>query len=290
MIHPTPKEHRCYCTNPDDFHYITYYAWGDPSNPPLIMVHGLSRMGRDFDAVAAALSDIYYVICPDMVGRGKSDWLPEGQTYTYTQYINDLTTLLTHIRQSDATAPQAISWLGSSMGGLLGMIMASIPGTLITKLIINDIGPFITHDALKKIRSYVGLMPTFQTFDMGEHFVRQIYAPFGKLTDAQWHHMAMHSLHQQSDGTYRLHYDPRVAHFKLDDDAPDVNLWSCWRNISCPTLILRGIHSEIFPRDVAEQMLTSNPYASLIEIPDAGYAPALMSDFEINSVRNWFFE
>ena len=280
--------HRCRCINPNGFHQIAYYAWGDPLNPPLIMVHGLSRLGHDFDVVAAALSDTYYVICPDMVGRGNSDWLPEGQTYTYTQYMNDLTTLIAHITPSTTASPPSVSWLGSSMGGLLGMIMASMPGTPITKLLINDIGPFITVSALKKIRSYVGLMPTFQTFDLGENFVRQIYAPFGKLSDAQWHHMATHSLHRQSDGTYRLHYDPRIAHFKMDDDTADVNLWSCWWSVPCPTLILRGVHSEIFPSDVAEQMIASNPNASLIEIPDAGHAPALMSDFERDIVRKWF--
>lgn len=287
-----PTTHQYLGINPAGFHNLTYYAWGNPANPPLLMVHGLSRLGRDFDAIAKALSGTHYVICPDMVGRGKSDWLPEGQTYTYTQYMNDLNALIAHITPPnatpEATPPQKIDFLGTSMGGLLGMIMASMPNTPITRLLINDIGPFITNDALKKIRSYVGLMPTFQTFDVGVTFIRQIYAPFGNLTDDQWHHLALHSLTQQPNSTYRLHYDPRIAHFKMDDDAADVNLWPCWLSITCPTLVLRGNHSEIFPADVAAQMMVSNPHATFTEIPNAGHAPALMSEFEINIVRNWF--
>ncbi len=242
------------------------------------MVHGLSRNGRDYDVLAEALSDRYYVVCPDMVGRGLSDWLPDGFEYTYDQYMNDLTALIARL---DVTE---VSWLGSSMGGLLGMIMASLPNTPIKKLIVNDIGPFITGDALEKIRSYVGLMPTFPTFDTGLTFVRQIYAPFGQLTNAQWQHMAEHSLVQSSDGTFRLHYDPRVAAFKTDQQ--DVNLWLCWFGVQCPTLVLRGVESIIFPRDVYDQM-ASSPLATCREIAGAGHAPALMSAVEIALVRDW---
>lgn len=277
----TPIIHTYLGKNPRGFHKITYYAWGNPVNPVLIMVHGLSRNGRDFDVLAEALSDRYYVVCPDMVGRGLSDWLPEGFEYTYDQYMHDLTGLIARLNVTE------VSWLGSSMGGLLGMIMASLPNTPIEKLIINDIGPFISGAALEKIRSYVGLMPTFPTFETGASFVRQIYAPFGQLTEAQWQHMAEHSLVQNADGVFRLHYDPRVAAFKTDQN--DVNLWLCWFAVLCPTLVLRGVNSEIFPREVYEQMAAS-PIATCCEIPDAGHAPALMSTGEIALVREWLQE
>lgn len=275
----TPSIHSYSGKNPRGFHKITYYTWGNPLSPVLLMVHGLSRNGRDYDVLAEALSDRYYVVCPDMVGRGLSDWLPEGFEYTYDQYMNDLTVLIARLNVPE------VSWLGSSMGGLLGMIMASLPGTPIKKLIINDIGPFITGASLEKIRSYVGLMPTFPTFEAGHAFVRQIYATFGQLTDAQWRHMAEHSLTQNPDGTFRLHYDPRVAAFKTDQ--PDVNLWPCWFGVQCPTLVLRGAESEIFPRDVCNQMIGSNTIATCHEIAGAGHAPALMSGAEIAIVRNW---
>lgn len=274
----SPNIHTYLGKNPRGFHKITYYAWGNPLNPVLLMVHGLSRNGRDFDVLAEALSDRYYVICPDMVGRGLSDWLPDGFEYTYDQYMNDLTVLIARLNVTE------VSWVGSSMGGLLGMIMASLPNTPIKKLIINDIGPLITGDSLEKIRSYVGLMPTFPTFDVGLSFVRQIYASFGQLTDAQWQHMAEHSLVQNPDGTYRLHYDPRVAAFKTDQQ--DVNLWLCWFGVQCPVLVLRGMNSEILPRDVYEQM-AANPLATCREIAEAGHAPALMSESEITLVRDW---
>jgi len=279
IIKSRPTLHTYLGKNPLGFHKVTYYTWGDSANPALLMVHGLSRNGRDFDVLAKALSDNYYVICPDMVGRGLSDWLPDGLEYTYDQYMNDLTALIAQLNVTE------ISWLGSSMGGLLGMIMASLPGTPIKKLIINDIGAFITGASLEKIRSYVGLMPTFPTPDAGLTFIRQIYATFGVLTDEQWAHMAEHSLVQNPDGTYRLHYDPRIAAFKTDQT--DVNLWPCWFGVKCPTLLLRGAQSEIFPRDVCDQMILSNDMASMVEIPDAGHAPALMGLAEITRVRDW---
>jgi pimeloyl-ACP methyl ester carboxylesterase len=191
----------------------------------------------------------------------------------------DLTTLIARLNVTE------VSWLGSSMGALLGMIVASLQGTPIKKLIMNDIGPFISSEALEKIRTYVGFMPTFPTFELGLNFITQMYAPFGKLTDDQWKHMATHSLTQMPDGTYRMHYDPRVAVF--NEQKADVNLWPCWFGVACPTLVLRGADSAIFPRDVCDQMIASNAVASMAEIADAGHAPALMSDLEINIVRDW---
>ncbi|MDP3372067.1 MAG: alpha/beta hydrolase [Candidatus Paracaedibacteraceae bacterium] len=275
----TPTIHNYLGKNPVGFHTITYYTWGNPLNPALLMVHGLSRNGRDYDVLAEALSDYYYVVCPDIVGRGLSDWLPEGVEYSYTQYMADLTGLIARLNVTE------VSWLGSSMGALLGMIMASLQGTPIKRLIMNDIGPFISSEALEKIRTYVSLMPTFPTFELGLNFVRQIYAPFGQLTDDQWQHMAEHSLIQIPDGTYRMHYDPRTTIF--NEQKTDVNLWPCWLSVACPTLVLRGADSAIFPRDVCEQMIASSAVASMCEIPNAGHAPALMSDLEITIVRDW---
>jgi pimeloyl-ACP methyl ester carboxylesterase len=280
----TPAVHTFIGKNPLGFHKITYYAWGNPDHPVLLMVHGLSRNGRDFDLVAEALSDRYYVICPDMVGRGLSDWLPQGLPqggdYTYDQYMQDLTALIARLNVRE------VSWLGTSMGGLLGMIIASLPGNPIKKLLINDIGPFITGASLEKIRSYIGIMPTFTVFDSGLNFIKQIYAPFGQLTTEQWVHIAEHSFAKNADGSYRLHYDPRIALFKTD--MPDVNLWPCWLAVTCPTLVLRGDASEIFPTDVCNQMIASNPNAVKFEINGAGHAPALMSVGEIAIVRDWF--
>lgn len=277
----SPTIHKYLGKNLIGFHKITYYTWGNPINPVLMMVHGLSRNGRDYDVLAEALSDRYYVVCPDMPGRGFSDWLPESVEYSYTQYMSDLTALIARLNVTE------VSWLGSSMGALLGMIMASLPNTPVKKLIMNDIGPFITSTALQKIRSYVGLMPTFPTFELGLNFIKQIYAPFGNLTDDQWMHMATHSLTQMPDSVYRLHYDPRIAIF--NEDQKDVNLWPCWFGISCPTLVVRGASSEIFPRDVCDQMIANNAMASMCEIEGAGHAPALMSEAEIAIVRDWLF-
>ncbi len=320
LTQSSPILHTFKGKNPRGFHNLTYYTWGNPTSKVLIMVHGLSRNGRDFDVLAEALSDQFYVVCPDIVGRGKSDWLPEdlpqamiqglpqgtaapkafGQGYTYDQYMNDLTALIARLNVPE------VYWLGTSMGGLLGMIMASLPQTPIKRLVINDIGPYITAENLEKVRGYIGIMPTFRQFDSALNFIKQMYAPFGNLTDEQWQHMAEHSFMVKEDSKndinktaeetvkgdriYQLHYDPRIALFKNeqgDSNLADVNLWPCWLTVSCPTLVLRGEHSEIFPSDLCQQMITK-PNTIFHEIQGAGHAPALMSQHEIGLIRDWF--
>lgn len=267
---------------PHGFHRVHYTEWGDPANPKvLICVHGLTRTGRDFDFLAAALEQDYRVICPDVVGRGHSDWLADKSDYTYPLYVNDLAMLLARI---DA---ERIDWVGTSMGGLIGIFMASYPGTPIHKMVINDIGPRIPVAGLQRVATYVGQLVTYDSIERMERFMRTIAAPFGNLSDAQWRHMTIHSSRQLEDGRYAMAYDPGIAENFKTLDLKDIDLWPFWDRIHCPTLVLRGAFSDVLDHADAVTMTERGPKAKLIEFPGMGHAPALMADDQIAVVRDW---
>ena len=267
---------------PHGFHRVHYTEWGDPRNPKaLICVHGMTRTGRDFDFLAAALEHEYRVICPDVVGRGESDWLDHKADYTYPLYVNDMAILMARL---DA---ERIDWVGTSMGGLIGMFLASYAGTPIHKLLVNDVGPLIPAAGLKRIAKYVGQHLTWDTFDAMDRALR-IYAPtFGKLTDAQWRHMLIHSSRQLDDGRYAMGYDPGIAEVFKALEMKDIDLWPVWDAIRCPTLLLRGAYSDVLNHADAIAMTERGPRAKLIEFPGMGHAPALMADDQIAVVRDW---
>ena len=267
---------------PHGFHRVHYTEWGDPQNPKvLICVHGMTRTGRDFDFLAAALEHEYRVICPDVVGRGESDWLDDKTDYTYPLYVNDMAMLLARL---DA---ERVDWVGTSMGGLIGMFLASYAGTPIHRLLVNDVGPFIPAAGLKRVAKYVGQTIIWDTFEAMDSALR-VYAPvFGKLTDGQWRHMLIHSSRQLDDGRYTMGYDPGIAEIFINTELKDIDLWPVWDAIRCPTLILRGAYSDVLTQADAIAMTERGPKAKLIELPGMGHAPALMSDDQIAIVRDW---
>ncbi len=276
----TSRSHRA--LGPHGFHRVHYTEWGDPDNPKvLICVHGLTRTGRDFDFLAAALEHEYRVICPDVVGRGQSDWLNDKSDYTYPLYVNDMAMLLARI---DA---ERIDWVGTSMGGLIGIFLASYAGSPIHKMVINDIGPRIPAAGLQRVATYVGQVVTFDSIEKMEKFLRTIAATFGNLSDEQWRHMTIHSARQLEDGRYTFAYDPGIAKNFRTLDLKDIDLWSMWDAIHCPTLVLRGEHSDVLDHADAVIMTERGPKATLIEFPGMGHAPALMADDQIAVVRNW---
>ena len=276
----TSRSHRA--LGPHGFHRVHYTEWGDPDNPKvLICVHGLTRTGRDFDFLAAALEHEYRVICPDVVGRGQSDWLNDKSDYTYPLYVNDMAMLLARI---DA---ERIDWVGTSMGGLIGIFLASYTGSPIHKVVINDIGPRIPAAGLQRVATYVGQVVTFDSIEKMEKFLRTIAATFGNLIDEQWRHMTIHSSRQLEDGRYTFAYDPGIAENFRTLDLKDIDLWSMWDAIRCPTLVLRGEHSDVLDHADAVTMTERGPKAKLIEFPSMGHAPALMADDQIAVVRNW---
>ena len=276
----TSRSH--HALGPHGFHRVHYTEWGDPDNPKvLICVHGLTRTGRDFDFLAAALEHEYRVICPDVVGRGQSDWLNDKSDYTYPLYVNDMAMLLARI---DA---ERIDWVGTSMGGLIGIFLASYAGSPIHKMVINDIGPRIPAAGLQRVATYVGQVVTFDSIEKMEKFLRTIAATFGNLSDEQWRHMTIHGARQLEDGRYTFAYDPGIAKNFRTLDLKDIDLWSMWDAIHCPTLVLRGEHSDVLDHADAVTMTERGPKAKLIEFPGMGHAPALMADDQIAVVRNW---
>lgn len=268
------------------FHRVAYTEWHaqNPVTPfpsvPVICAHGLTRNGRDFDRLAACLSATTPVYCPDVVGRGQSDWLKNPASYTYAQYLADMTALIAR------TGAQQVDWVGTSMGGLIGMMLAAQPNSPIRRLVINDVGPTIPLAGLRRIADYVGLQPEFADLEGLERYLRKNYAPFGINHDNDWRHMAEHSARRLPNGKLTLAHDPAIAmNFKTLTE--DVNLWPIYEAIRCPTLVLRGALSDIFSADTAREMTQRGPQARLVEFADVGHAPALMDKEQIDVVAGF---
>jgi pimeloyl-ACP methyl ester carboxylesterase len=201
-----PREHSFQNLSLHGFHRVAYREWGHPASSRVVVcVHGLTRNGRDFDALASALSDRFRILCPDMPGRGDSEWLRDPNDYGFPTYLSATVALLAHARA------ERVAWVGTSMGGLLGMVLAAQPETPLTRLVIDDVGPVIEPAALTRIASYVGLDPVFDSFEALEAHVREVSAPFGALTDEQWNALARSTARQTADGRWRLKYDPGIA-------------------------------------------------------------------------------
>ena len=277
-----PRERQYLGLSAAGFHRNCYWEWDSTlSNAPvLVAVHGLTRNGRDFDTIARVLTDRFRVVCPDVVGRGKSDRLPDGALYSYPQYLADAAALIARV----ATGP--VDWLGTSMGGLVGMMLAAQPLTPIRRLIVNDVGPFVPRESLERIGTYAGADPRFPDLAGLEAYLRRVYADFGNLSDADWAHMARHSACPLPDGGFGLAYDPAIAGAFKAGPIADVDLWPIWDRIQCPVLVLRGARSDLLLPGTAARM-ASKANVTLVEFPDCGHAPALMDAVQIGAVRDW---
>jgi pimeloyl-ACP methyl ester carboxylesterase len=273
------RERSIDCLSAHGFGRVHYYEWGDPDNRDVVIcVHGLTRNGRDFDALAQDLSERFRVVCPDMPGRGKSDWLRDANDYVFATYVGALTALIARVD------PQSLSWVGTSMGGLLGIVLAGQPGTPIGMLVVNDVGPVIEPSALQRIGSYVGANPVFATFAELEAHIRFVSAPFGPLADFQWRQLSETTARQLPDGRWALNYDPGIAvpfRTAQDQSAP---LWAFWDAIACPVLLLRGAQSDLLSATTAREMATRGPKPSVIEFAGIGHAPMLLDPSQIAPV------
>lgn len=279
------QEYEVQCLSPGGFHRMHYVEWGAFDNPRIVIcVHGLSRNCRDFDTLAQVLESDFRVVCPDIVGRGKSDWLANKAGYLNTQYAADITTLVARLT---AGGPREILWVGTSMGGIIGMILASQPDTPIRRLVLNDVGGVVPKAALARIAAYLGKDPRLHSLKELEMLVRNISAPFGPLSDAQWEHLTRHNATQHPDGRWGFNYDPGIAAPFQGVAIADVPLWPYYDPITCPTLLLRGADSDLLLRDTATEMTQRGPRARLVEFPGIGHAPMLMSSDQIGVVRDF---
>jgi pimeloyl-ACP methyl ester carboxylesterase len=262
------------------FHRMRYVEWGDPANKRvLICVHGLTRCGRDFDYVAQALSDAYRVVCPDVVGRGRSDWLRNPADYTYPTYCHDMAALIASLHA------ETLDWLGTSMGAIMGMIMASLPGSPIRKLVMNDAGSVVPKAALERIGQYVGNEPTFDSLEALEAAMRSI-SPFGELTPAQWRHLSIHVAKQDEKGRWGFRYDPHIGdNFKSVMNA-DVDLREFWNKVPGQVLLIRGETSDLLTQELFDEM-ARRPRTERLLVPRTGHAPMLMDDFQVGAIRRF---
>jgi pimeloyl-ACP methyl ester carboxylesterase len=257
------------------FYRMACTAWGDPHAQPVICVHGLTRQGRDFDALAQDLAQDFYVLCPDLPGRGRSEWLPAPALYQPPSYVQALSHLLTFVERP-------VYWVGTSLGGICGMLIAAARGQPIQRMVLNDIGPFLPRAALARIAAYIGEVPDFATAAALEAYLRRVHAPFGALSDAQWSELARHSTRLLPDGRPALHYDPALTLPMRQAEPVDIDLWPVWEHIGIPLLALRGESSDLLLPETLSRMAAK---AQTHVVADAGHAPALMDAPTISLIR-----
>ena len=277
------RQHQVQCVSAGGLHRLAYTEWGDPGERKvLVCVHGLTRCGRDFDALARTMASDYRVVCPDVPGRGLSGWLKNPMEYRVETYIADMVTLLARL---DA---DSVHWLGTSMGGLIGMTLASLAETPLQKLVLNDVGPIVSAVSLARIGEYLGKAPQFPDFATAVQYVRAVSATFGAHSDAQWSTLTEHVVRRQPEGSYRMHYDPAIAvPFSAAAPEKDIELWPCYDAIRCPTLVIRGALSDLLKRETMEEMASRGPRAKTVEIAHVGHAPTLMHADQIAVVRDF---
>ncbi len=281
-----PRQHFVQCLSPKGLHRIAYLEWGDAANDNvLVCVHGLTRCARDFDVFARAMADRYRVVCPDVAGRGESGWLADPMGYQIPQYVADMVTLIARLDV------EKVDWVGTSMGGLIGMGLAAIPDTPIRKLVLNDAGPVVTKVSLERIAAYVGGAPVFPSIEAAEQYIRAVSATFGPHTDAEWRFLTEVVVRRRPDGSYAMHYDPKLAEpFKHLMPEGDLELWPLYDAIRAPMLVVRGALSDLLTRATCDTMQTRGPRARIVEIEGVGHAPTLMHADQIDVVRNFLVE
>lgn len=265
------------------FHRVVYREWGpERSERTLLCLHGLSRNGRDFAPLGEALgAEGWRVVAPDTVGRGDSDRARSPKVYSYPQYLADMTALIARLEVA------SLDWLGTSMGGLAGMMMAAAAGSPIRRLVINDVGPFIPKAAMERIAEYVGRPVSFASWDEAVAYARQTYASFGELDPTGWQLMAEVSFRQDEAGRYQLNYDPAIAEAFAEGPIQDVSLWHLWDAIAQPTLLLRGARSDLLLEETAAEMQGRGPKPQTVTFPGCGHAPSLYEPAQIAAIRDW---
>ena len=265
------------------FHRLAYAEWGEAGGEVALCVHGLTRQGRDFDVVAATLAaQGRHVFCPDLPGRGRSGRLADPSEYVLPQYCMDMTAMLA------ATGAAGVDWIGTSLGGLIGILLAGQENSPVRRLVINDIGPFVPWSALYRIGSYVRAKPeSFRDYEAAERYHRRTLAPFGALTDAQWRHLTEHGIGRGPDGTYHLLTDPGIGRAFQPGLLYNLNLWSYWDSIRCPVLVIRGAESDLLLPKTAEEMTRRGPRAEVVELPGIGHAPALLDAGHVAIITDW---
>ena len=286
-----PRLHHVQCLGSRGLHRMAYWEWGDAANPKvLVCVHGLSRQGRDFDTLARAMKDQYRVVCPDVVGRGQSDFLADPMGYQVPAYVADMVTLLARLNA------ETVHWVGTSMGGLIGLGLSALPQSPVQRLVLNDVGPVIQAEALARIGTYLGLPLQWPTVEAAADYLWSISQGFGPHSAEQWLALTRPMLKPVAgpDGqpAFAPHYDPAMAlPFKAITPqvaaAGEAMLWQTYDALRCPTLLLRGAQSDLLTRETAQAMTQRGPRAELVEFAGVGHAPTLVQADQVAVVREF---
>ena len=288
---------------PEGFHRVAYTDWGDADNPHVVLcVHGLSRNSRDFDYLAQALQKDYRVVCMDVVGRGESDWLADRSGYSFSTYLSDAAALVARVTTPVAGGffrekrSRYLDWVGTSMGGLIGMLLAAKRNSPIGRLVLNDVGPFVPWNGLFRLKGHVGRPRGFGSRRSAGEYIRETFATFGPLTEPQWAHLIEHSIKQHEDGRWHFRFDPAIGHWNAQSDpelpiGPEflrgIDLWSAWNAVDCPVLVLRGAQSDVLLPGTVKEMRRRKPGTQAVEFEGVGHAPALFDRRQIEAVRGF---
>lgn len=280
------------CISAAGLHRMAYKEWGAPENPNvLVCAHGVTRVSDDFDPLARALCGQYRVICPDFAGRGRSQRLRNPDLYRIAQYVSDSVSLLARVLANGER--QTVSWFGTSMGGLIGIVLASLAESPVARLLINDIGPTLGTVALQRIGDYIGQAARFADFESAARFIRDGSLSFGEHTESEWRKLAKDVLRQDQDGQWVRHYDiglalPFQTATKESAMQDEALLWAAYDAIACPTLLVRGADSDLLSHATALDMTRRGPKAQLIELAHCGHAPSFVHDDQISIARKFF--
>ena len=284
----SPRLEELRALGPRGFLRIGITEWGPvDAEQVVVCVHGLTRNARDFDFLARRLASRgMRVVVPDLPGRGRSDWVANGADYATPLYLAVMAAVIAR------TGAAEVDWIGTSLGGHVGMEMAALPGAPLRRLILNDFGARIAGGALQRIGAYLRIKRHFESVEALEAHLRTVHEPFGHLTDAQWRHMAEHSAVKTEEGDYRQHFDPAIARAFSWPLMVDIALWDVWEKVACPTLILRGEDSDLLHASTVRDMLKRGEAAKkgwvrAVEVRECGHAPALMSDSQISLVEEF---
>ena len=282
-----PRLRHVQCLGSRGLHRMAYWEWGDPANRRvLVCVHGLTRQGRDFDTLARDLCGNWRVICPDVVGRGRSDWLQDPTGYAIPAYVADMVTLLARL---DA---DTVDWVGTSMGGLIGLLMAALPNSPVRRLVLNDVGPVLEAQALARIGSYLGVPVRFKSLEEAADQLWLISQGFGPHTREQWLALTQPQIVPDGQGAFKPHYDPAIAvPFRAITPelaaAGQAGLWQAFDTITCPTLLLRGAESDLLTAETANAMAARGPRPLVHEFAGVGHAPMLVQEDQRAVVRRF---
>lgn len=282
-----PRLDTVQCLRGGELRRMAYWEWGDLHNPvTVVCVHGLTRQGRDFDVLAQTLSADYRVVCPDVFGRGHSDWLTEPSGYQLAGYVADMVTLIARINA------QTLYWVGTSMGGLIGIGVASLPQSPISRLVLNDVGPTIEPAAVARIGAYVGQPIRWATEQEAADYMYSISKGFGPHTPEQWFALSRPMLRPADEGGFKLHYDPNIgvpfrAVTPAMAAAGEAALWAAYDSIKCPTLVIRGAESDLLSAKTAQLMTQRGPRALLRELAGVGHAPTLIANDQVALVQEF---